>query len=170
MPIRLSTADADFEARFVALLGAKREASQEVGDAVAAILADVRTRGDAAVIDYTARFDRLTLTPQTLRFSETEIDAGVAAVPAKVRAALETAHDRIRAHHEQSCRIARACGPERDPVLGQVEIEEIDVHRTDRCLSYERAGHPGRSEAESRDPCLNLLERRSGMDPESSPG
>jgi histidinol dehydrogenase len=101
MPVRLDTGDADFAGRFVALLGAKREASQEVGDAVAAILADVRARGDAAVIDYTARFDRLTLTPETMRFPEGEIAAAVKAVPAKIRAALETAHDRIRAHHEK---------------------------------------------------------------------
>jgi histidinol dehydrogenase len=99
MPVRLDASAADFAGRFAALLGAKREASQEVGSAVVAILADVKARGDAAIIDYTARFDRLNLTPETLRFSEAEIDAGVAAVPAKVRAALETAHDRIKAHH-----------------------------------------------------------------------
>jgi histidinol dehydrogenase len=101
MPVRLDADDADFADRFAALLGAKREASAEVGDAVAAILADVRARGDAAVIDYTARFDRLTLTPETMRFSESEIAAAVKAVPAKIRAALETAHDRIKAHHEK---------------------------------------------------------------------
>src|SRR6185437_6390069 len=101
MPVRLDTGEPDFAARFADLLGAKREASAEVGNAVAAILAEVRTRGDAALIDYTARFDRLTLTPETLRFSEAEIEAGLAAVPANVRAALETAHERIRAHHQK---------------------------------------------------------------------
>ncbi len=68
---------------------------------MAAILADVRARGDAAVIAYTARFDGLTPTPETLRFSDAEIDAAAAAVPAEVRAALETAHARIWAHHEK---------------------------------------------------------------------
>jgi histidinol dehydrogenase len=101
MPVRLDAGDADFAARFTALLGAKREASAEVGSAVAAILADVRARGDAAVIDYTTRFDKLTLTPETMRFAEDEIAAAVKAVPAKIRAALETAHDRIKAHHEK---------------------------------------------------------------------
>jgi histidinol dehydrogenase len=101
MPVRLDTSEADFADRFADLLGAKREASEEVGNAVAAILAEVRARGDAALIDYTARFDRLTLTTETLRFSQAEIEAGVAAVPASVRAALETAYDRIRAHHEK---------------------------------------------------------------------
>ena len=101
MPVRLDAGDADFAARFTALLGAKREASAEVGTAVAAILADVRARGDAAVIDYTARFDRLTLRLETMRFAEDEIASAVKAVPAKIRAALETAHDRIWAHHEK---------------------------------------------------------------------
>jgi histidinol dehydrogenase len=101
MPVRLDAGDADFAARFTALLGAKREASAEVGSAVAAILADVRARGDAAVIDYTARFDRLTLRLETMRFAEDEIASAVKAVPAKIRAALETAHDRIWAHHEK---------------------------------------------------------------------
>jgi histidinol dehydrogenase len=101
MPVRLDAGDADFAARFTALLGAKREASAEVGTAVAAILADVRARGDAAVIDYTARFDRLTLRLETMRFAEDEIASAVKAVPAKIRAALETAHDRIWAHHDK---------------------------------------------------------------------
>ena len=64
MPTYLSTTDADFEARFTALLGMKREEAEDVDQAVAAIIADVRARGDAAVIDLTARFDRLTLTPR----------------------------------------------------------------------------------------------------------
>ena len=101
MPVRLDSRDTDFPARFAALLGSKREASEEVGSVVAAILDDVRRRGDAAVIDYTARFDGTSLTPATLRFSEAEIDAAAAAIPAEVRAALELAHARIWAHHQK---------------------------------------------------------------------
>ena len=62
MPHFLATADADFETRFTALLGMKREDSPDVDAAVAAIIADVRTRGDAAVIELTEKFDRLSLT------------------------------------------------------------------------------------------------------------
>ncbi|WP_372604860.1 histidinol dehydrogenase, partial [Actibacterium sp.] len=69
MPQFLDTNDTDFETAFVTLLGAKREDSPDVDDAVAAIIADVRARGDAAVIDLTAKFDRLQLTPETLAFS-----------------------------------------------------------------------------------------------------
>ena len=64
MPVFLSTTDDDFEAAFARLLGAKREEASDVDDAVAAIIADVRARGDAAVIELTARLDRLELTPR----------------------------------------------------------------------------------------------------------
>lgn len=62
MPVFLNTADASFETDFVALLGRKREEAEDVDQAVAQIIADVRARGDEAVIDLTARFDRLSLT------------------------------------------------------------------------------------------------------------
>ena len=99
MPQFLSTADADFETRFRALLAAKREDSPDVDDVVAGIIAEVGARGDAAVIELTARFDRVELTPETMRFSEAEIDAAVAAVSVEDRAALELAAERIRAYH-----------------------------------------------------------------------
>ena len=85
--------------RFVALLGSKREESPDVDDAVAAIIAGVRARGDAALIELTERFDRQRLTPGTLRFAAQEVDALVAQVPEDQRAALELAAARIRAYH-----------------------------------------------------------------------
>ncbi|MBL3565103.1 histidinol dehydrogenase, partial [Rhodovulum sulfidophilum] len=99
MPVFLDTTSADFEAQFSALLGAKREDSPDVDDAVAAIIADVKSRGDAAVIELTAKFDRLELTPETLAFTSDEIDAACAAVSREERAALELAAERIRAYH-----------------------------------------------------------------------
>lgn len=101
MPQFLSTTDPDFETAFTELLGMKRESDADVDAAVAAIIADVRARGDAALIEYTARFDRLTLTPETLAFSKEEIDAAIATVPAVEREALELAAARIRAYHER---------------------------------------------------------------------
>jgi histidinol dehydrogenase len=101
MPVYLNTTDADFEAAFQALLGQKREEAEDVDQAVAAIIADVRARGDQALIDLTARFDRLTLTPETLAFSPAEIDAEVARVAPEDRAALELAAARIRAYHDR---------------------------------------------------------------------
>lgn len=101
MPMFLSTSYADFEARFAALLGMKREEAEDVDLAVAGIIADVRARGDAAVLELTARFDRLELTPATLAFSAAEIEAECAKVSDADRAALELAAARIRAYHER---------------------------------------------------------------------
>jgi len=101
MPQFLSTTDADFETRFTAVLNAKREDSPDVDAVVAGIIADVRTRGDAALIDLTSKFDRMDLTPDTLAFSPEEIEAACASVPETERAALELAAERIRAYHER---------------------------------------------------------------------
>ena len=99
MPVFLTTTDPDFETAFAALLGQKREEAEDVDQAVAAIIADVRTRGDQAVIDLTARFDRLALTPETLAFTPAEIAAEIARVSPEDRAALDLAAERIRAYH-----------------------------------------------------------------------
>ncbi len=101
MTMFLSSVDSDFEVRFTDLLSMKREEADDVDHAVAAIIADVRARGDAAVIELTSRFDRLDLTPETLAFSAAEIDAEVAKVSPEDRAALELAAARIRAYHER---------------------------------------------------------------------
>ncbi|MCE6960258.1 histidinol dehydrogenase [Cereibacter sphaeroides] len=101
MPQFLDTSESGFEAAFTALLGMKREDAPDVDAAVAAIIDDVRRRGDTAVIELTARFDRLELTPDRLAFSEAEIEAEIARVPADERAALELAAERIRAYHER---------------------------------------------------------------------
>ncbi|MDB5623292.1 MAG: hisD [Devosia sp.] len=101
MPLRLDASRPDFEPQFTALLGGKREASVEVGDVVAGIISQVRERGDAALVELTNRFDKAGVTPATLRFTADEIEAASAQVSAQVMGALQTAHDRIRAHHEK---------------------------------------------------------------------
>lgn len=101
MPQFLTTTDAGFEDAFAALLSAKREDSPDVDAVVADIIADVRARGDAAVIELTARFDRVTLTPATLRMSDDAVAEAAAQVPDDVLAALELAAARIRAYHDR---------------------------------------------------------------------
>ncbi|MDA7963160.1 histidinol dehydrogenase [Ruegeria sp.] len=101
MPVFLDTTSADFETAFQTLLSAKREDSPDVDAAVAQIIQDVRSRGDAAVIELTAKFDRLDLTPETMAFSAAEIAEAVAQVAEDDRAALELAANRIRAYHEK---------------------------------------------------------------------
>jgi len=99
MPQFLNSTDAGFEAAFAALLAMKREDAPDVDAVVAAIIADVRARGDAAVIELTARFDRLELKPGAFAFSRTEIATEVAKVSDEDRAALELAAERIRSYH-----------------------------------------------------------------------
>jgi histidinol dehydrogenase len=99
--VRLSRSDPDFEARFAALLAAKREVAEDVEAAVRAIVDDVRRRGDVALIDYTRRFDRQALTPETLRIAPDAFEAAAAAVPAETMAALKVARDRIEAFHRR---------------------------------------------------------------------
>lgn len=96
---RLSTADSGFDADFEALLGLKREESADVDETVKAIIADVKARGDAAVMDLTRRFDRFDLTPETMLVPSAEVDAAIAEVPAERIEALETAALRIRDYH-----------------------------------------------------------------------
>jgi len=101
MPLSLATAQPDFEARFAEFLAAARETQQEVDQAVAAILAEVRRRGDAAVLDYTRRFDRLDLTPRELRITAEEIATARAACGEKELAALAEAAERITDYHRR---------------------------------------------------------------------
>ena len=112
--IRLGVRDPDFESRFAALLAQGREKTETVDDAVADIIADVRSRGDAAIIDYTARFDRQRLTVDRLRISIAEIDAATASIPAALAAALDLAATRIEAFHRaqlpQDLRMTDAAG------------------------------------------------------------
>jgi histidinol dehydrogenase len=99
VPIRLDDREPDFEARFSAFLATKREVSEDVDARVAEIIADVRARGDAALVDWTARLDRFDVAARGLRIGEAEIDAAVAAVDAATMDALVLARDRIAAHH-----------------------------------------------------------------------
>jgi histidinol dehydrogenase len=101
MPQFLATTDADFDVKFQSLLSAKREDSPDVDAVVAEIIADVRNRGDAAVLDLTARFDRLQLTADDLRLSPERIKAEIARVPEAEATALHHAADRIAAYHSR---------------------------------------------------------------------
>jgi histidinol dehydrogenase len=96
---RLAVADAGFEAAFSTLLAEPRETAESVADAVAAIIAEVRRRGDAALCEFTTQFDRMAITPAQLRITAAEIDAAVAAVPAELHAALDLAATRIEKFH-----------------------------------------------------------------------
>lgn len=101
MPTRLATSDPGFEAAFRTFLAQKREVSEDVDAQVRAILADVRARGDAALVAFTQRFDRFDVAAKGLRITKEEIAAAVASADAETVAALTLARDRIVAYHQR---------------------------------------------------------------------
>jgi histidinol dehydrogenase len=101
MPIRLDSTDADFSQRFSAFLSIKREAAQDVETAVRAIIADVAARGDRALIELTAKFDRVDLGKIGLRIGTGEIDAAEKLCAPQALDALKLARERIEAYHRR---------------------------------------------------------------------
>jgi histidinol dehydrogenase len=99
--LRLDGSDPDFGTRFAALLSAKRETAEDVEIAVRAIIDDVRRRGDAALIEYTLKFDRLELTPEDLVVADSAFAEADRTVAAEARAALGLAAERIEAFHRR---------------------------------------------------------------------
>ena len=97
--LRAHIDDKDFAGRFAALQAMKREQSVDVNEAVAAIIDDVRQRGDAALIELTAKYDRQKLSAETLRIGDDEIDAAMQACAPETKAALELAAQRIGDFH-----------------------------------------------------------------------
>ncbi len=101
MPVRLSTRDRGFEAAFERFVETKREVAADIDAAVAAIIDDVARRGDSALVDYTRRFDGISLSAAGLRLSSGEIAEGAAAAPAETVAALRLAAERIESFHRR---------------------------------------------------------------------
>ena len=101
VPLRLSTADSQFEAAFRARLHWAEDTDAAIETSVAAILRDVQQRGDAAVLEYTARWDRVeAASVQALELSQAELKAAFDSIPAEQRDALQAAAARVRSYHE----------------------------------------------------------------------
>jgi histidinol dehydrogenase len=101
MPVRLDKSSADFVERFAGFLAMKREVSADIESATRAIVDDVATRGDAALIEATRKFDRLELDAGGLRVTPAEIEAAVKACDAATLNALKFARDRIEIFHQR---------------------------------------------------------------------
>jgi histidinol dehydrogenase len=101
MAIELDMRSADFGSRFDALLHAKRESAADIDAVVAAIIEDVRARGDEALAEFSLRFDRVNLGSIGLAIGPAEIDAAIAACEPKALDALQFAHARVRDYHER---------------------------------------------------------------------
>jgi histidinol dehydrogenase len=99
MALRLDAGQPDFPDRFERLLSAKRESADDVDDLVASIIAEVRRGGDAALIEFTRRFDRHDLDASRLTVGDDEIDAALASIDRTTLDALSLAHRRIEAFH-----------------------------------------------------------------------
>ena len=99
MPHRLDAGAPAFEAAFRALLAMKREVSADVDAAAAAIIADVVARGDAALVDFSRRFDHVDLARLGLRVTRAEIDDAARSCAPAALEALALAHARVTAYH-----------------------------------------------------------------------
>ena len=107
-PARMSTASASFEAEFKARLHWSAQADAEIEQRVADILADVQQRGDAAVLDYTARFDGVQASSMAaLELTQAEFKTAFESIPVAQREALQAAARRVRSYHEAQ---KKACG------------------------------------------------------------
>jgi hypothetical protein len=99
---QLSTADADFESAFQRLLHWSADTDRQIEQRVAEILVDVKARGDAAVLDYTARFDGLqAASVAALELGRDELRAAFESIPAAQRSALDAAAQRVRSFHQR---------------------------------------------------------------------
>ena len=116
----LRFSDPGFEAAFAAIVNRGESAQADVEGVVRGIIADVRQRGDAALIDYTARFDRLQLTAETLQVTDAEIEAACAQVSETSMAALKLAAERIAAYHRKQKTETWLSTDEEDVLLGQM--------------------------------------------------
>lgn len=128
MPKTLFTSDPGFEAAFAAFLAEKREVSEEVDLAVRDIIADVRARGDTALIELSHKYDAIDLAKTGLAVTAAEVDAAIAQCSQETLAALSFAADRIRAHHARQL-------PESERYT-----DETGVELGDRWTAVESAG------------------------------
>jgi histidinol dehydrogenase len=112
--------DPEFHGTFAQIVARGEEVSSEVETTVKAIVAEVRARGDAAVCDYTGRFDRLPLTPATMEVTCAEVDAAMAAVTPQALADLQLAAERIAAFHRKQKTETWLSTDEQDVLVGQM--------------------------------------------------
>lgn len=126
----LDTNTADFKARLEALLSAAAEPDPAVSDTVRAIIRAVRERGEAALLEYTNRFDRRQATPDQLEIGQPELTAVLERIPPELRRGLEHAAERIRAFHERQKQASWTFTDAEGNVLGQkvTPLDRVGVY------------------------------------------
>ncbi len=138
MARRLNASDATFAADFEKLLYAKREEEEDVAQVVKAIIADIRKRGDAALIELTNRFDKADVTAETLKVSAEEIDAALKLVSKEQFSAIETAATRIEAYHRRQIPADDRFTDETGAVLGWrwTSVDSVGLYVPGGTASY----------------------------------
>jgi histidinol dehydrogenase len=138
LAIWLEQATEGFEAQFAAFLTTKREVSEDVNAVVRDIIDDVRTRGDAALIDYSARFDGIDFDATPMRVKSEEIDAAIEQVPSEVLGALKVAAVRIESHHRRQLPRDDSYEDELGVILGSrwTAIEAVGLYVPGGTASY----------------------------------
>ena len=118
MARRLNAREKDFEQRFSALIESTRDTEDDVSRAAQDIIADVRARGDSALIELSARFDHVTLTADSLRVTQREIDEAYKHADGEVKSALSLAASRIEAYHQRQVPLDESFADESGARLG----------------------------------------------------
>ena len=123
---RFSSLDADFDEKLKALLAFETAQDDSIDDVVAGILKDVKKRGDAAVLEYTNRFDRMSAASLTeLEIRQAELKAALNSLPDAQRAALKAAADRVRSYHEKQLMTSWQYTEDDGTILGQ-QVTSLD--------------------------------------------
>ena len=123
---RLDSTQPDFQVRLTQLLQFDDAADAAIEQTVAGILHDVKTRGDAAVLEYTERFDRLSAASlASLELSAAQLQTALEHLPADTRQALEAAAERVRRYHERQTQVSWTYTEDDGTVLGQ-KITPLD--------------------------------------------
>lgn len=123
---RFSSADDDFDGKLKALLAFETAQDDSIDEVVANILKDVKKRGDAAVLDYTNRFDKTNASKLAeLEISQSELQAALNGLPAEQREALQTAADRVRSYHEKQLMASWQYTEADGTILGQ-QVTSLD--------------------------------------------
>ncbi len=126
MITRIDSRNADFQAQLATLLAFSADTDKAIFDAVEAIVGAVRQRGDAAVLEFTARFDRLNAaTMAELEMPKVRLQAALDGLPADLRTALNTAAERVRSYHERQLQHSWTYTEADGTVLGQ-QITALD--------------------------------------------
>lgn len=122
---RLDTSSDNFDSSLQSLLSSTDEPDQSIVETVTKVIADIRARGDAALLEYTNQFDRRSATIESLEISKEDLDSALKRIPDELRNSLEHAAKRVREFHEKQKQTTWTYEDEEGNVLGQ-KITPLD--------------------------------------------